>query len=133
MTLTFNPSRYSELLSQYQPRLIKTEESNEEALAIVEELMHHPNRSSEEDELLDLLVALIEKFEQEYYAPGTASTSQSMVQFLMEQHDLTAADLVAIFGSEQVVADVLADRCEINRTQIKALGKFFGVEPSLFL
>jgi HTH-type transcriptional regulator / antitoxin HigA len=57
MTLTFNPTRYSELLAQYQPMLIKSEEANERALAIVEELMHRPQRSLEEDALYDLLVA----------------------------------------------------------------------------
>ena len=47
--------------------MIKTEEENEKALAIVEELMHRPNRTLEENELYELLVTLIEKFEQEYY------------------------------------------------------------------
>ncbi|GAP93811.1 hypothetical protein [Leptolyngbya sp. NIES-2104] len=37
-----------------QPKLIKTEEANEQALAIVEDLMHRPNRTSEEGELLEL-------------------------------------------------------------------------------
>lgn len=66
ITLTFNASKYSELLSQYQPKLIRTEEDNERALAVVEELMHRPNRSPEENELYDLLIALIEKFEHDF-------------------------------------------------------------------
>jgi HTH-type transcriptional regulator / antitoxin HigA len=133
MTLTFNPTRYSELLSQYQPQLIKTEASNERALAIVEELRHRPQRSLEEDALYDLLVVLIEKFEQDYYQPGSAATSQSMLGFLMEQRNLGAADLVEILGSEQVVADVMADRGELNRSQIQALGQFFQVDPGVFI
>lgn len=51
--------------------LIRNEEENEKALAIVEELMHRQNRSLEENELYDLLITLIEKFEQEYYSPST--------------------------------------------------------------
>lgn len=133
MTLTFNPVRYSELLSQYQPRLIKTEEANEQALEIVEDLMHRPDRTSEENELLELWVALVEKFEQEHYSPGTASTPQSMLLFLMEQQGITESDLVEIFASEKVVADVLNGSHEINRTQIKALGQFLDVDPSVFL
>lgn len=139
MTLTFNPTRYSELLAQYQPMLIKTEEANKRALAIVEELMHRPQRSLEEDALYDLLVALIEKFEQDYYQPGLRSTPQSMLLFLMEQRNVAAADLVAVLGSEQVVADVMGDRCapgvrgEISASQIQALGKFFQVDPGLFI
>jgi HTH-type transcriptional regulator / antitoxin HigA len=138
MTLTFNPTRYSELLAQYQPMLIKTEEANERALAIVEELMHRPQRSLEEDALYDLLVALIEKFEQDYYQPGSRSTPQSMLLFLMEQRNVAVADLVAVLGSEQLVADVMSDSCaprvrsEISASQIQALGKFFQVDPGLF-
>ena len=40
MILTFSTEKYSELLVKYQPKLIKTEEENEKALAVVEELMH---------------------------------------------------------------------------------------------
>ncbi len=43
MTLTFNPEIYSELLSKHQPRIIKTEEENENFLTIVEEFLSRPN------------------------------------------------------------------------------------------
>lgn len=66
MTLTFNPDNYSKLLAQYQPKLIRTEAENKNALTIVEELMHRQNRSLEETELYELLVILIEKFEREF-------------------------------------------------------------------
>jgi HTH-type transcriptional regulator / antitoxin HigA len=133
MTLTFNPNKYSELLSRYQPKLIRTEADNEQALAIAEELMHRPNRSLEENELYDLLITLIEKFEQEYYLPGTASTPHSMLLFLMDQRDLQSSDLVEVFGSEKIAADMIAYQTELSKDQIKALGKFFQVDPGLFL
>jgi HTH-type transcriptional regulator / antitoxin HigA len=133
MTLTFNPNKYSELLSRYQPKLIRTEADNEQALAIAEELMHRHNRSLEENELYDLLITLIEKFEQEYYLPGTASTPHSMLFFLMDQRNLQASDLVEVFGSEKIAADMIAHQTELSKDQIKALGKFFQVDPGLFL
>jgi HTH-type transcriptional regulator / antitoxin HigA len=133
MTLTFNPNKYSELLSRYQPKLIRTEADNEQALAIAEELMHRHNRSLEENELYDLLITLIEKFEQEYYLPGTASTPHSMLLFLMDQRNLQASDLVEVFGSEKTAADMIAHQTELSKDQIKALGKFFQVDPGLFL
>jgi HTH-type transcriptional regulator / antitoxin HigA len=133
MTLTFNPNRYSELLSQYQPKLIRTEADNEQALAIAEDLMHRPSRSPEENELYDLLITLIEKFEQEYYLPEIASTPHSMLLFLMDQRNLEAADLVEVFGSEAIAADVIANQIEFSKEQIKVLGKFFQVDPGLFL
>ena len=46
MTLTFNPEKYKELLTAYLPKIIKTEAENEQALVIVEDLMHR-KRSAE--------------------------------------------------------------------------------------
>ena len=84
MTLTFNPDRYIDLLSEYQPKLIKTEDENEQALAMVEKLMHLPSRTPEQQELYELLVVLVDKFEQEFYQPQTASNPRSMLSFLMK-------------------------------------------------
>ncbi|BAZ86360.1 hypothetical protein [Dolichospermum compactum] len=39
MTLTFDPEVYRKLLSQSQPRVIKTEEENDRLLAVVEDLL----------------------------------------------------------------------------------------------
>ena len=130
---TFNADKYKELLLQYQPKLIRTEEENARALAIVEELMHRSNRTPEEDELYDLLIALIEKFEQEYYLPGRSSTPSSILQFLMEQRSVKQADLVGIIGSKGVVSEVVNGKREISKSQAKALGEFFQVDPGLFI
>jgi len=51
MTLTINPEIYSQLLSKYQPRIIKTEEENEKFLEIVEELLSRSYLTPEEDTL----------------------------------------------------------------------------------
>ncbi|CCQ70249.1 hypothetical protein CWATWH0402_443, partial [Crocosphaera watsonii WH 0402] len=67
MTLTFNQDKYKQLLTQYQPKLIRTEAENEEALLVIEDLMNRPQRTPEEDELYELLVFLVEKFETEFY------------------------------------------------------------------
>ncbi len=133
MTLTFNSNKYGELLSHYQPKLIRTEDDNEQALAISEELMHRPNRSPEENELYDLLIVLIEKFEQEFYLPGAASTPRSLVQFLMEHRQLEATDLVNVLGSELTMNSVINGDRELTTAQAKALGAFFQVDPGLFI
>lgn len=132
MTLTFNLDKYKELLVKYQPKLIRNEEENEKALAIVEELMHRQNLTPEEDELLDLLVILIERFEQEYYAIGQTSTPHSMLLFLMDQQDIKQSDLVGVIGSEKIVSEVILGKQEISKAQAKTLGEFFKVDPILF-
>jgi HTH-type transcriptional regulator/antitoxin HigA len=133
MTPTFNSKRYGELLSHYQPKLIRSESDNEKALAVVEALMRHPNRSPEENELFALLITLIEKFEQDHYLPGTASTPRSRLLFLMEQRQLQSADLVSLLGSEDALAAIMNGEREISTFQARALGTFFHVDPGLFI
>ncbi len=133
MTLTFNQEKYKELLCQYQPKVIKSEADNETALKVVEELMHSDNRTPEENELYDLLVTLIEKFEQEYYQPGVTSTPQSILHFLMEQKGIVRKDLGEILGSQDIAIKVLDGKLKIDRERAKVLGGFFNVDSSLFI
>lgn len=132
MTLTFNPDKYKELLSQYQPKIIRNEADNEKALSMVEELMHQCDRTPEENEVYELLIALIEKFEQEYYAPGITATPHSILLFLMEQIELQPVDLVPVMGSEKRVSEVVNGDRDIDKELALILGSFFHVEPSLF-
>lgn len=55
------------MLAEYQPKIITTEEENEQAIALAQNLEHRPNRTLEEEILLELLVTLIEKFEETHY------------------------------------------------------------------
>ncbi len=132
MTLTFNQDKYKELLLQYQPKLIRTEEENEKALALVEELMHRKHRTPEESELYELLIFLIERFEQEYYAPRT-STSHSLLLFLLDQQGITKTDLGEALNSIEIASELVDGHREISQELAKVLGEFFYVDSSLFL
>ncbi|MDZ8186023.1 MAG: hypothetical protein RMX96_14370 [Nostoc sp. ChiSLP02] len=132
MTFTFNPDKYKELLIAYLPKLIKSEAENEQALRIVEDLMHG-ERTPEEDELYQLLITLIEKFEQEYYQPNQQNNPVSILLFILEESEKSRDDLVAVLGSEDLVDKILTGQEKINTEQADKLGKFFHVEPSLFI
>ncbi|VEP17949.1 conserved hypothetical protein [Hyella patelloides LEGE 07179] len=132
MTLIFNSEKYKEILLNYQPKIIRTEEENEKALTVVEELMNRQNRTPEEDEFYELLIVLIEKFEQEHYLPGKTSDSNSILNFLVEQRNIKEVDLVEIIGSEEVVAEIVNGKGEISKAQATVLGDFFSVNPELF-
>jgi len=132
MTRTLNPEFYASLLAQYQPKVIETESENEAAIALAEDLEHRPNRTPEEDALLELLVTLIEKFEEEHY-PLPEGDPHSMLLHLMEARELNQEALVGVIGSRGVVSEVVNGKRGISKTQAKALGKFFHVSPALFL
>jgi HTH-type transcriptional regulator / antitoxin HigA len=133
MTITFSRERYKDLLSEYQPKLIKSETENEQALAMIEKLMHLSNRTPEQQELYELLIVLIEKFEQDFYQPEQNNNPTSMLLFLMEQRDMQSIDLVDIFGSISVVEDVMAGRVQIDRAMSESLGQLFHVDSMLFI
>ena len=116
MTVTFNRDKYKKLLSEYQPKIIKTEVKNEEALTIVAQLMHLQERTPEQEAIYELLVFLIERFEQEFYKPSLESNPGSMLAFLMDQRDLQPIDLVMIFGSEAAVHEAIERRENIDRS-----------------
>lgn len=97
MNRTFNREAYANLLSQYQPKVIATESENEAAIALAY-AMEHRERIPEEDALLELLVTLIEKEEDEHYQLQ-ASTPQSVLQHLMEARNIKQSDLVGVLGS----------------------------------
>jgi len=131
MTLTFNAELYSELLSKHQPRIIKSEEENNKFLAIVEELLSRPNLAPEEDAVLELLVRLIEDFEDKHYQLNV-STPHSRLLHLMEARSLEKADLVKILAAREITAEVLNGKGEISKEEAEVLGEFFQVDPSLF-
>lgn len=132
MTPTIDKDTYASLLVEFQPKVITTEEENERTLRIVEKLMAVKNRTAEQNALLELLVILIEKFEDEHYQLN-ASTPHSILLHLMEARDLKQSDLVGVLGSKGVTSEVINGKRSISKAQAKALGEFFHLSHTLFL
>ncbi len=132
MTLTFNPDKYSTLLAQYQPKPITTEAENEKAIALAQELEHRSHLSKEEETFLELLLVLIEKFENEKY-PIPEGNPQEMLKHLMTENEIKQEELVGIIGSRGVVSEVVNGKRSISKNQAKALAEFFQVDVSLFI
>ena len=128
-----NCDAYGTLLARSQPRVIQTEKEYERALALVEKLMHNRNLNAEENQLLDLWVVLIEKYEAEQHPIATQSTPLERLQFLIEANDLRQADLVSIFGSRGTTSEVLNGKREISKNAAIKLGKRFSLPPFLFM
>ncbi len=131
MTRTFNRESYGKLLAEYQPKTITTEEENEQAIALALTLEHRPHRTTEEEMLLELLVTLIEKFEETHY-PIPQGTSHSILRHLMDARDITPEALAGVIGSLEVVQEIVNGRT-INKVEAEALADYFCVDANLFL
>lgn len=132
MTLILNPKSYGELLAKYQPKVITTEEDNEQAIALAQELEHRQVRTPEEDALLELLIALIEKFEDQYY-PIPQSSPHSIVNHLMESNNLIPDDLAGVLGSKEIVSQLLDGQLTLSQLQAQKLADFFNIDSSLLI
>ncbi len=127
----FDSAKYRKLVAEAMPAVIETEAENERLLAIVEPMMRR-ELSPEEAKLFDLLVKLIEDFEERHYPLGQSSPTE-MLQFLMEQRDLRQRDIVHLFGSSGVASEVINGKRAISKKLAKSLGDFFHVSPDLFI
>jgi HTH-type transcriptional regulator/antitoxin HigA len=131
----FNTAVYAELLSDALPGVIRTEKENERALAVIERLMDKgdDNRSPEEDRLLELLVCLVEDFEETAYPMGNVATPVDSLKTLMAERGLKQKDLADIFGGQPIVSDVLSGKREINKRQAVELAKTYHYPVEVFL
>lgn len=123
--------KYRKLVAKAAPALVETEAENERLLAIIEPMMSR-ELSPEEEKLFDLLVKLVEDFEQRHYPMGESSPNE-MLKFLMEQRDLRQRDIVHLFGSSGIASEVINGKRAISKKQAKALADFFQVSPELFI
>jgi HTH-type transcriptional regulator / antitoxin HigA len=132
MTRTFDAQSYVELLVRYQPKPITTDAENDSAIALAQELEHHPMRSLEEETFLELLITLIEKFEVEHY-PIPVGTPGSILRHLMDARDLDEADLIPVLGTQEEVTNILMDQRAIQLDEARKLARFFRVDLDLLL
>jgi HTH-type transcriptional regulator/antitoxin HigA len=130
---TFDQRKYGKLLAQATPAVITTKAELEHVEAEITKLLRKgENLTLEEDRLLDLLSALVERYEDET-EDFPDSPPHRLLKFLLEQNDLQPEDLVKIFGSRERVAEAISGERSINKTQAKSLAKFFNVTPDLFV
>src|SRR2546428_11434609 len=129
-----NPKKYAQLLAHALPKAIETDEENERALELVDQLMFsgEDNLTIEEATLLNLLVGLIEKFEAEHYRLN-ASTPRGVLLELMEARNVQPRDLWEIFGSKGTTSEVLSGKRGISKTHARALAEYFNVSADLFI
>ncbi len=131
MIHTINRNVYGDLLAQHQPKAIETEAENEAAIMLAESLEHR-QRTPEEDALLELLIILIEKFEDASYPVPNVEPDRMLIH-LMEARNMKQEELVGVIGSRGVVSEIVNGKRSISKAQAKVLGQLFHVSPSLFI
>jgi HTH-type transcriptional regulator/antitoxin HigA len=129
---TFNLASYRHLLSEAHPRLPRTEPENEQLLELVQNLQQKPRLSPEEQALMEVLLVLIEKFEDAHYSTAKAEP-HAILRELMRARELAPKDLYHVFGSKGTTSEVLCGKRGISKAAAKSLSMIFHVKADLFL
>ena len=123
------PERYT--LEVSAPAPVSSERQLREYLSVLDKLAGDANPTSEEEKYAQVLMTLIEAYEEQHYSIADASPVE-VLRTLMEANDLRQKDLVPIFGSESIVSEVLHKKRELNKTHIEKLSKRFRISPAAF-
>ncbi len=98
---------------------IKNKTELKKALNRIDELWG-AKRNSEKGDELDVLMMLVEKYEEEHY-PIPPSDPIEAIKFLMEQKALTRKDLEPYLGTRARVSEVLNKKRSLTLPMIKRL------------
>jgi len=121
--------RYSLHVSTPMP--ITSGRQHSEYLSVLDKLAGQETLTKEEDKYAQVLVTLIEAYEEQNHSIPDASPID-VLRALMDANGLRQKDLAPIFGSESIVSEVLNGKRDINKNHIEKLSKRFGVSPAVF-
>lgn len=123
---------YLKLVHRFPLRPLESEIEFEQAIDIVDKLLDHKKLDPGEQDYLDVLSDLVERFEEELY-PEAEVPDGPMVRFLMDAKGVNQKQVAKGTNiATSTISDVLAGKRSLNRSQIGKLARYFHVEPSVF-
>jgi HTH-type transcriptional regulator/antitoxin HigA len=112
-------------------KIIRTEETYDEALAIVSSLMDAKPGSKQEEEL-ELWSLLIEQYEKEHH-PIEDPDPIEAIRFRMDQLGLHRKDLEPFIGQKSKVSEVLNRKRPLSLPMIRSLHSFLGIPAAVLV
>lgn len=123
---------YIELLAQFPPRPITSEEELEATQVVIDSLLDQEELTPDEKDYLNVLGSLVYDYEQNYHEPLPDIYGVELLKVLIEEWGLGKKDLVPIFKTESIVSDILKGKRQLTTRHIEELAKFFHVSPAVF-
>jgi HTH-type transcriptional regulator / antitoxin HigA len=110
---------------------IRSENDYDEALDIIDSLFD-AQEGSEEADLRDVLVTLVEKYEEEVY-PIDFPDPISAIKYRMDQQNLTQKDLIPLIGNRSKVSEILSGKRDLSLKMIRALNEHLNIPAEILL
>ena len=132
MLLIINRKAYGDLLAEIQPHVITNDADNEIALQNMERLLALPQPTAEEERILQLLLTLIEKYEEEHY-PIDAPDPIEAIKFRMEQMGYNQTDLAKIVGFKSRASEILNKKRKLSLEMIRQLHDSLNIPTDVLI
>ena len=124
--------QYIQLLQQFPPRTINSDEELEATVAVIDKLLDSEQLSPEESDYLNVLGTLVFDYEQRT-EPIADIYGVELLKVLITERQLRQKDLVPIFKTESIVSDILNGKRQLTLRHIQELAQFFNLSPGVFL
>lgn len=124
---------YDDLLMQFRPRPIASEQQYRRVMRQIDELMRKRNATRAEEDLLELLAALTGHYEQRYF-PAPDVTPADVLMHLMEVRGVSKAEVARATGiARQTITNIVSGDRGISAANRTKLASYFHVSPHLFV
>lgn len=128
------PKDYTGLCQRYVPRPLHDAADYAAARQAIEPLQGFEGRlTADQVDYLEAVSSFIEAYDLER-VKWPKGTARGILKFLLEQHDLSAADLSRILGSDRSLGPkLLRGERRLTVGHIRTLARHFNVEPGVLL
>jgi HTH-type transcriptional regulator/antitoxin HigA len=115
------------MLDFTKPHLLRGEAEYEAAVEEIDRLLDlDPAQGSEDYERLEFLSVLVQVYEDKHM-PREEASPQEVVDFVLEQHEMTRADLAELLGGRSRVSEFFSGKRPLSLGQARALQVRFGL------
>jgi HTH-type transcriptional regulator/antitoxin HigA len=122
---------FESLNARHPLRPIQGQADLENAREMVDSLAVLRTRNKDQEDYLETLSTLIEKYEADVIEPSDLSP-MDLLRYLMEGHDMSASDLGRLLGNRELGPAILRGDRQLSKKHIQILSKRFAVSTDLF-
>jgi HTH-type transcriptional regulator/antitoxin HigA len=128
------PKDYTGLCQRYVPRPLHDAADYATARQAIEPLLGFEDQiNADQADYLEAVSSFIEAYDHTR-VKWPQGTPLDMLKFLLEQHDLSAADLSRVLGGERSMgAKLLRGERRLTVDHIRTLARHFHIEPGVLL
>jgi HTH-type transcriptional regulator/antitoxin HigA len=112
-------------------KIIESEAEYDSALARIDELFDAP-RGTEEGRELELLVLLVNKYEQEHYPIPPADPIEA-IKYRMEELGWTNRNLEELLGDKATVSRILNRKRDLTVEMMRKISRHLGIPADILL